>query len=303
MKKKIIFISVLAAMTLMFTGCGTDENLVTGSRPSETKVSQTNGTDDEENRSDQTTVPLETAPVAEQTEEVSSDPDSSEQNAGESIEKATGVSVKALDGVWFGNNEYPDRLIISNGEYKMVNGYSKMLMEGKVKLEKAVSADGINKYSYNLYDNEGTLTESFEVTGEIPLNDLIPSMSDIKFKRDESGITEEPSQEDYAGNWVGPRPMISISGNNSSYEVKVTWGSSALETTVWTYPCEYDTTDKTLKCNGKGVKNNLVTDDSGNTAETTESTDCSAVFKIRYGVLTWEDQNNKDTAGYAFIKE
>ena len=93
----------------------------------------------------------------------------------------------------------------------------------------------------------------------------------------------------YLGTWVCGRATIEIAQYGEPYEVQVTWGNTAAETTFYKYDCYFD--GKSLVNDGSGEKKDIVFDEQGNEKEVKNVLeDCAAVFTIQEdGTLIWQE--------------
>lgn len=80
--------------------------------------------------------------------------------------------------------------------------------------------------------------------------------------------------------WQDDRAAFEVVPEADCIKVLITWGSSAWETTVWTYTCSYDAEAQTLNAEHV-ICTNLVTDDENNESrEIILDEDCEAVFSV-----------------------
>ena len=80
--------------------------------------------------------------------------------------------------------------------------------------------------------------------------------------------------------WADDRASLEVIPEEDCYRVLILWGSSAWETTEWTYTCEYDAENDRLVADHV-ICANIVYDDDGNETRTVVlDEDCEAVFAL-----------------------
>ena len=80
--------------------------------------------------------------------------------------------------------------------------------------------------------------------------------------------------------WADDRASLEVIPEEDCYRVLILWGSSAWETTEWTYTCEYDA-EKDQLIAGHVICNNTVYDDNGGEDRTIVlDQDCETVFAL-----------------------
>lgn len=339
MKKHLIAITVLSAM-LALTGCGTagdtpgqsggeaattqtssqttiasTSETTTGSASassaatsakSETAKTEASGGN---SSTSQETVSQETAP--------SGNDDAEEPNAYGYYEfknpPASGVSVAALNGVWISADDMAQTLVITDGSdiyhgnYTYTDGGGNST-SGEVKLEYTLNPDSSQEFWYTFYNNDGSFWQAFGVTGDIPLDDIYGGQSGFPHYTRTSSDANVGSGEgtvagdDFVGVWGCGRCTINISPESDGYRVDITWGSSAAESSVWTYLCYYNEFSNSIACASGGVNTNVVYSEDGTHTDTVVYDDGGAEFTISNGVLTWKDYVENCGDGMVFVK-
>ena len=80
--------------------------------------------------------------------------------------------------------------------------------------------------------------------------------------------------------WADDRASLEVIPEEDCYRVLILWGSSAWETTEWTYTCEYDAENDRLVADHV-ICANIVYDDDGNETRTIVlDEDCESVFAL-----------------------
>lgn len=80
--------------------------------------------------------------------------------------------------------------------------------------------------------------------------------------------------------WQDGRAALEVMPEEDCFRVLITWGSSAWETTVWTYTCSYDAETQVLNAEHV-ICTNLVTDEENNESrEIVLDEDCETVFSL-----------------------
>ena len=106
---------------------------------------------------------------------------------------------------------------------------------------------------------------------------------------------------EFIGSWDADRAHLEIQNVGSGFNVQISWGSSAFETTTWSYVCSYK--DGQLVSNGKGTKVTTDYSDEDDEGEaTTEYTNGKATFSLSNGKLTWNDQTENAGSGLSFTQ-
>lgn len=282
------------------TGCGDVENIDVSpaKKAEEAAVSET-----------ETTVTFESTEKSSDKKQDAEEKNTEKKDTSSSSDEGaiqTGLSINALDGVWRSDSEYHDYLVFDKGKYRYVSGYTYILKEGTVNIEKSENASDYS-CSYVLRDQySGEVFDSFKATGDVPLCRLETEnkeKSSANYSLDEN-IKKEPSDgDDFTGGWTGPRPWIEIDKKERGYEVRAYWSSNAMEHCIWTYECEYDSASKKLVCSGNGKCINYKHEDDGNCSEELVYSDGSAEFSLEYGILFWNDKKENIGRDTAFIKQ
>ncbi len=113
---------------------------------------------------------------------------------------------------------------------------------------------------------------------------------------------EGVKSEDYLGVWACDRCIISINADDDGFYADVDWSYSPGETLrheTWHYTCTYNTENATMECsNGKYTETNRK--DENNEDVKVHYTDGTAVFVMRQGTLTWNDNMRDCAEGMTF---
>ena len=338
MKKHIIAITVLSAM-LALTGCGTagdapeqsgseaattqtsDQTTVASTSETSTGTTTAAATSTKEEGSEKTAVSGENSSTSQgataQETAASGNDDADKPNAYGYYEvknpPASGVSVAALNGVWLSADDMAQTIVVTegsdiyHGNYTYTDGGGNST-NGEVKLEYSLTPDSTEEYWYTFYNNDGSLWQAFGVTGDIPLDDIYGGQSgfphytrtgsDANVGSGEGTVTGD----DFVGVWGCGRCTINISPESDGYRVDITWGSSAAESSVWTYLCYYNEFANAIACSSGGVNTNVVYSEDGTHVDTVVYDDGGAEFTISNGVLTWNDYVDNCAEGMAFVK-
>ncbi len=101
--------------------------------------------------------------------------------------------------------------------------------------------------------------------------------------------------------WVDDRASLEVIPEEDCYRVLILWGSSAWETTEWTYTCEYDAENDRLTAVHM-ICANVVYEDSGEVIRTVVlDQDCETVFALNEkGKLVITDAADETLEGKAF---
>ena len=101
--------------------------------------------------------------------------------------------------------------------------------------------------------------------------------------------------------WADDRASLEVIPEEDCYRVLILWGSSAWETTEWTYTCEYDAENDRLVADHV-ICANIVYDDDGNETRTVVlDEDCEAVFALNEeGKLVITNAADETLEGKAF---
>ena len=102
--------------------------------------------------------------------------------------------------------------------------------------------------------------------------------------------------------WTCDRADIEMDWEEEGYRVRVSWSSSAWETTEWAYSCFYDAATNTLS-GMLGSKTDFTYDDNGNVVSWEEVyNDGEVTFSLdENGNLLWNDE--KENAGEGMVFE
>jgi len=129
----------------------------------------------------------------------------------------------------------------------------------------------------------------------------------VETSEEESEVEEDEIVEmddfegsEFLGNWECERASISVEIESVGFAVNVHWGSSAFESTVWTYYCLYD--GEKLVNHGDGVKTNITFDEEGNESDEVVYEDGAVTFTMEDGKLVWNDEKENAGEGMAFEK-
>ena len=103
--------------------------------------------------------------------------------------------------------------------------------------------------------------------------------------------------------WADDRASLEVIPEEDCYRVLILWGSSAWETTEWTYTCEYDAENDRLVADHV-ICANIVYDDDGNETRTVVlDEDCEAVFALNEeGKLVITNAADETLEGKTFEK-
>ena len=102
--------------------------------------------------------------------------------------------------------------------------------------------------------------------------------------------------------WINDRATLEIFlEDTDNYKVLISWGSSAWETTEWTYGCEYKAEDQTLHAVHM-IHEDVVFDDQGNENRTVvEEKDVQTVFALNAeGMVFLTDAGDEQLEGKTF---
>jgi len=101
--------------------------------------------------------------------------------------------------------------------------------------------------------------------------------------------------------WADDRASLEVIPEDDCYRVLIVWGSSAWETTEWTYTCEYDA-DKDRLIADHVICNNTVYDDNGGEDRTIVlDQDCETVIALNdEGKLVITNAADESLEGKAF---
>ena len=114
----------------------------------------------------------------------------------------------------------------------------------------------------------------------------------------ETAATKVPKDFALEGTWVdetSQRASMEITaGDNGQYDVEISWGSSATESTVWTFGGEFNREEGFLYYKS-GRKIIETTDEEGNTSEEVKYEDGSGALVFEDGAMLWQD--DKEGAG------
>ena len=103
--------------------------------------------------------------------------------------------------------------------------------------------------------------------------------------------------------WVDDRASLEVIPEEDCCRVLIVWGSSAWETTEWTYTCAYDAENDRLVASHV-ICANIVYDDDGNDTKTLVlDQDCETVFALNdQGQLVITDAADETLEGKIFGK-
>lgn len=120
--------------------------------------------------------------------------------------------------------------------------------------------------------------------------------------------TEEPTgMLDEGGNFLGiwgcGRATMNVSDGDvgGRYVVTITWGSSAFETTVWTYQCKYSQEVGGLVSDSGEMRTEVYSDDSSD-PEIRVDENQEAIFTLDSEGIKWDDKVNNRGADMVFTK-
>ena len=116
------------------------------------------------------------------------------------------------------------------------------------------------------------------------------------------GIDEKLTPESYLHTWICDRCSIEIKKSKKVYVATITWGSSAFETSFWTYPCTFDKKTTSLVCKGGAVHKDVTYSDDGKEKTKIIYKDGSGSFKIVSGTLRWTDDKENSGDGMCFVE-
>lgn len=149
----------------------------------------------------------------------------------------------------------------------------------------------------NTYEPESVIAVITSENGEAIVK---TSEEESEAEEVETAGMEDFEGSEFVGQWECERASISVEIESIGFVVNVHWGSSAFESTVWSYNCLYD--GEKLVNHGDGVKTNLTFDEEGNESDEVVYEDGAVSFTIEDGKLIWNDEKENAGEGMAFEK-
>ena len=131
----------------------------------------------------------------------------------------------------------------------------------------------------------------------------------IEYEEDEEDaedyIPEEGWVRDsvYGAVWQDDRASLEVVAEGDGFKVLIIWGSSAWETTEWTYACYFDEETQSLKAIGV-ICDDVVFDDNGNETRTNRlDQECATVFALNEdGQVVITDAVDEQLEGKVFTR-
>lgn len=119
----------------------------------------------------------------------------------------------------------------------------------------------------------------------------------------EPPAAESPDPENFTGEWVDTNSgrcfMTITCGDGVNYDIEITWGSTASESSQWLFSGTYDAKEEGIVYSGKRLL--VVCDENGIRNETVTYDDGKGVIYIgRNGKLYWEDHKEDMGADCTF---
>ena len=323
MKKLITCIALITVMGA-FTGCGSTDSSSDGSMVATAPISSSSvaaeassAANDESSQksADESSTEDNTSSVTDVTESGSNDtpadPTPADDNDFTLVEDTnlTNLSMVPLEGTWVCG----DAVITFHDcdwnlcafDFTSEDG----TYIGTARLEQLKLSENDKVFYYNLYTNDGGYVIGFmaDENATTPTALICPQSKTPEFVRSESGDTltrtaEGVKSEDYLGVWACDRCIISINADDDGFYADVDWSYSPGETLrheTWHYTCTYNTENATMECsNGKYTETNRK--DENNEDVKVHYTDGTAVFVMRQGTLTWNDNMRDCAEGMTF---
>ena len=213
------------------------------------------------------------------------------------------VDVSGIAGTWTEVNVFPNTLTVNeDGSFAVKDHSGEPVAEGTVKVEEEEHPDGSKSLWYDFYRSSGEFWAGFSKDGGSDRQDHLYSGHDgeMHFMRD--GIDEKLTPESYLHTWICDRCSIEIKKSKKAYVATITWGSSAFETSFWTYPCTFDKKTTSLVCKGGAVHKDVTYSDDGKEKTKIIYKDGSGSFKIVSGTLRWTDDKENSGEGMCFVE-
>lgn len=255
-------------------------------------------------------------------------------------QKAAGISAQAtvasesslqpIVGAWreAGDPEPRSLIIYADGAYELVYPEGKSF--GMVKVTAEEHPDGSKSYWYSFYEEGGltledagsesswysaytsanTLWAAFAKEEGVATQTELCSGQDgaMRFVRwwenDYHATSDGVEAADYLGVWGVGRCSAVISREGDGYLVEIQWASSAAEGSRWTYHCTYDNDAGILFSNSRsnGTRTDYVYTEDGSLTNKEIYNDGSAIFILRNGTLTWQNQKEDSVEDLEFLR-
>ncbi len=239
-------------------------------------------------------------------------------------------SLQPIAGAWreAGDPESRRLTVYADGAYELVYPEGKSF--GTVKVTAEEHPDGSKSYWYSFYEEGGLTLE--EAGSASPWYSAYNSANKLwaAFAKEEGVATQTEicsgqdgamrfvrgwendyhvtsdgvEAADYLGVWGAGRCSAVISREGDGYLVEIQWASSATEGSRWTYHCTYDNDAAILFSNSRsnGTRTDYAYTADGSLTNKEIYNDGSAIFILRNGTLTWQNQKEDSIGDMEFIR-
>lgn len=126
---------------------------------------------------------------------------------------------------------------------------------------------------------------------------LVMLLAVAAFAEDEEFAPMPEEATGYEGKWICDRASMEVVWEEEGFRVFIQWGSSASESTEWSYSCFYNAKNNSMESMPTGTRTEIVYNDSGEIESFNEAyNDGEATFALdEEGYLIWHDE--KEDAG------
>lgn len=234
----------------------------------------------------------------------------SDSNAAGNTASEPAPDVNLLNGEWYYEEQDPQNGAVYNVEgyvtveaggtycYQPKNGSDSR--RGTIKVDYDEFGDGSRVPFFTFYENNGTFWIGTYCQQNASDTYYIGNGGTARLMR---RTTMESPFDDYVGQWQCDRCTITIADQGAGYGVEIHWADSASEDNVWTYSCVGSEDGTGIECYGGGTLVHTVTAEDGTETQTVVYNDGTAVFKMKGGMIFWQDvkEQRGDQMGFQKI--